>query len=265
MVLFIGSLTRVILFTVYTSLAIVFLLNPSVSKYKVQLFNAKAFMDCSVDNDNNPYTCISSYTMVKIIKIPINILISSAFLFSAFFNIVILLVDLRYIVRHIENIIVNTLIISLISIMGGIQEIKFLSILIACIISMEFMYFYHDFDNDNMSIKLYASIWIIQFMTWFIIILSNIYYIANSYPIPFFIPSFVGVGLFFMFVIRILHFKTYYFYVIPTNKGYGTIDKDEAYYVNWLESWTNIIYLVQRVSMACILFYGSIDYQITYI
>ena len=274
MVLCSGKISKAFLCITYFTISILLITDIKINNFYIQLFQAKSFIDCDVDLDNSTHTCVSAYTLERSIKVPIQTIVASSFALASIFQFCLLVIhqsrDIS-IFKYLDNIIVNSINYFLICIIGGIQEVKFLILLITCVFCIELLYTYHDYNLDTaITSKLCFTLWIIQFCIWIIIFFSTGFYVLNSYPIPTFIPLYVYYGLAFILFIKVFHLRFYY-YLIPKKIGYNQVETHETIknssplYYDWLESWCNIAYLLQRCGLAAIYYYGSKEYHITYV
>lgn len=274
MVLLSGRITKIVIFLIYGVLGSLIILSEKLRNTKIQLFQAKAFLDCDVDNDNDENTCVSSYTLDRSIEIPLQVFVACAYIISSLSYFLMIVVHVNHelsIFKYVDNILSNTIFMFTFALIGGIQEVKFLAILTTCIFTLELLYAYHDFNLDtSITGKLFITIWILQIVIWTTIIVSTALYIVNAYPIPWFIPTYVYIGLTFNIMIRIFHLRFYY-HIIPKKLGYNrvetykTIQQEQPFYIDWSESWTNTMFLLQRISIGMILHFGLNQYKISYI
>jgi hypothetical protein len=274
MVLLSGKVSRFFISLIYIGISILLFISKKIKHHYIQLYQAKAFFDCGVDNDINENTCVSAYTVQRSVKVPLNMVFQAAFIFAAIFNLLILMVHSQHdisIFRYLDNILVNTTTLFIICIVGGIQEVKLLIVISSSILCLEILYAYHDYNLDtSMTTKLAIIMWITQVVIWCTIIFSNITYLMNADGIPIWIPCMVYSGLMFMFLVRFFHIRFYY-HIVPSKIGYEITDTYETikssypYYIDWLESWSNILYVIQRCSMVLFYYLLPSNFEINYI
>lgn len=274
MVLLSGKLSNTILFLLYASATVFLIIEKNFNNYEVQLFQAKSFLDCAVDNDDDKHTCFSAYVLIKSVIAPVHILMITIFCIATVCRIGILIVHQNHslnIFSYVDNIFTNTLVLFVICIVGGIQEVKFLSLITTAVFCVELLYTYHDFFIDSeITTKLYITIWICQCVVWSVIVISTTFYISNSYQLPIFIPCFVYFGLGFNLLYRFFHARFFY-HLVPKKLGYDivetiqSIQNQEPLYLDWFNSWTNILIFIQRSLL--FLFYVLLtkNFKITYV
>ena len=279
MVLFSGKISHLVLFCFYITASILLISESYMSQhhinhYEIELFQAKSFLDCEVDHDNNRNTCVSAYTLVPSIKLPIQIFLTTAFGLAALFRLGMFAVHQNHsfsVFKYMDNVSVNTILIFTMCVIGGIQEVKFISVITIAIFCIELLYAYHDFNLDtSITTSLYITTWILQVTIWFVILLATGFYVVNSHQLPIYIPLYVFIGIGFHIIAKLFHARFFY-HLVPRKIGYDSIKTYETirqtipYYIDWSESWANIIYLLQRGCL--IIFYVLLakDYRIIYI
>lgn len=274
MVLLSGKISNTFLFLLYIAATVLLLMDKGYNTYEIQLFQAKSFLDCAVDNDNDKHTCFSAYNLVRSVIIPVHMLLITIFTVASFCRMGVLLVHHNHdlnIFAYVDGIFINTLVFSLICMLGGIQEVKFLSLVIICEFCIEVLYTYHDFYLDtSVTQKLYVTTWLIQLVLWSIIIISSGFYIANSYQLPIYIPLIVYTSIGLHILTKIFHARFFY-HLVPKKLGYDIVETlnsiriKEPYYIDWLNSWTNILTLLQRGLLLLFYILLSKNYKITYV
>lgn len=268
MFLFVGKVTRFFFSIAYFFYAIIAYLR--IKAYNVRFYHAKSFLDCGVDNDDNPLTCVSSYDLDPSFKMNITTILAGIMFFSGVFQFLLICVGKIHTVnifRYVDNIITNPLLILFVCVLSGIQEIKLLFAIYTGLLAVEFMYAVHDYNVDKGGYKVLFPIWITQLFLGGVLISSLTYYLSNSENLPVSIlVSCIGT-LVLMTILRCFHIQFYY-YTIPNRIAYNAIMSDvkeeEPFLIDWSESWTNLMYFFIRSLVVLSMFLDQ-SHEITYV
>lgn len=216
---------RILEIFLYLSISIALLINRN-TVHRVQIYTSEAYLNCNIDGDNNISTCVSDYGVSESFAVNASyvfgyvLLIGVLFMIASFY---------LFHLRHVGNIIINSIIIICITVICGAQELSVLLLLWINILLYEIGIYSHNTEFwQQPSTSEYTSkskIFILSalhLINWGVIFMYLILYMYNS-PIPNFIPL-LPIFAFTHFIIkRAFHLKYYYGSVLGKFKNNSEI------------------------------------------
>lgn len=294
---FSGKLSQIIKFSCYSVLGGLLVLRRDYA-HRVNVYHGQAFIDCDVDGDNNPDTCLSDFTVISAFRFNAGYVFGAALCLSAIFSLVELLYQKNHMyskVYYLDAIVVNSLMTFGIAVVCGTQEAATLVLLMLNTFMYEAAIYIHDIGFWSSGTFEGFSHWgrisvliLMNFVTWSVILAGLIeYWAKSSSQIPSFIPVLGIFGFVHMLLLRTFHYR-YFYGTVPgkiidvsdkesqklfdnepyntksSQTKYETLLKVNPFVVDWGDSWKNILNLGFRFSVALAFFIGTNTIKITY-
>lgn len=294
---FSGKLSQLIKFTCYSVLGGLLVLKRD-DAHRVKVYHGQAYIDCDVDGDDNPDTCLSDFTVISAIRFNAGYVFGAALCIAAMLSLAELLYHKQHVyskIYYYDAIVVNSLLTFGIAVICGTQEIATLILLMLNTFMYEAAIYVHDmgfwesgtFEGYNHWGRISILI-LLNFVTWVVILAGMIeYWAKSSSQIPVFIPIIGIVGFIHMIFMRLFHYRYFYgtvpgkivdvsdkesqqlFDDKPYNKKasqtkYETLTKVNPFVVDWGDSWKNILNIVFRFIVGLTFIVGTNSIKITY-
>lgn len=285
-----GKVSLLVMSVLYGSLGIMLLTRRDMV-HRVKIFHGQAYIDCSVDGDNDPNTCVSDFTVEKTFNFNAgysfggSLLISSLMsLGQAFFH----KPHMYSTFSYLDSLFGTSLMTFSVAVVTGGQGMSTLILMILNTAMYETGIYLHDkgfWDGQAGDTYNYRGRYLLlvtlNFITLSVNIAALIEYWSVSH-IPTFIPM-VGVAWFIHFIMMRYFTFRYFYATLPTiikkskkeersmfktdDKGvtrYYVISKEDPFAVDWLDSWKGGINLFFKLFVALIFYVGTNTIKITY-
>jgi magnesium-transporting ATPase (P-type) len=292
---FSGKLSQLIKFTCYSIIGGMMVLRRD-DAHRVKVYHGQAYIDCNVDGDNDPNTCLSDFTVLSSFRFNAGYVFGSAFCIAAVLSLVELLKHKQHaysVIHYYDAIIVNSLITFGIAVICGTQELSTLVLLGLNTFMYEAGIYVHDIGYWNSGTFEGYKHWgrisvlmLLNIITWAVILTGLIEYWSKS-NIPKFIPTLGVFGMIHIIMLRIFHYRFFYgtvpgkivdvsdkeaqklfddkpYSTKASQTKYETLVKVKPFVVDWGDSWKNIINLTFRMVIGLVFFVGTNTIKITY-
>jgi hypothetical protein len=258
--------------------------------HRVKIYHGQAYIDCAVDGDSDPNTCVSDYTVEKTFTFNAGYSFGTSLLLSSFFHFVQAAVHEKHHyskVSYLDALLSTSLMTFSIAVITGSQGLSALILMILNTIMYEVGIYVHDMEFwKGLAVEPY------QFRIRYLMLISlnattlgvNVAALIEYWSvshIPVFIPL-IGVSWYLQFIM--LRFFTYrYFYAtLPSiirsaqreersmfKSGdvdrFHAIRKEDQYVIDWFDSWKGGISFFFKIFVTLIFYVGTNAIQITYV
>lgn len=292
---FSGKLSQLIKFTCYSVIGGMLVLRRD-DAHRVQVYHGQAYIDCKVDGDNDPNTCLSDFTVVSSFRFNAAYVFGSAFCISALFSLIELLLHKEHmysVVYYYDAILVNSLLTFGIAVICGTQELSTLVLLALNTFMYEAGIYVHDMGFWKSGTFVGYNHWgrisvliLLNVITWLVILSGLIEYWSKS-DLPKFIPTLGIFGIVHMIMLRTFHYH-YFYGTVPakisrvsdkesqklfdnepynaraSQTKYESLVKVDPFVVDWADSWKNIINFSFRTIIGLVFYIGTNTMKITY-
>jgi len=288
---FSGRGAAVLRATIYFSLGITVFVRRD-DAHRVRLYHGHAYIDCDVDGDNDPNTCLSDFTVVPTSIFNAGYVVGGALLAAAFLGVC----DAIWNTPHrasafvyIDGVLVNAALNFAIAATCGVQE----SLTLALMVLLTGLLYIGVATADRLTwmspARSRTVIADLVFMAsslviWFVILYSLDDYWATSY-LPLYIPCMAAVACVAEFFNR--YFVWSYFHravprslrlVDPEEDAslFGqksnafsvplleSLDRADPYVIDWFDSVRNLSNLIARALVGVLFYFGTNDVTIKY-
>lgn len=293
MIYFSGRISNLIMALAYSVMGALLVLRRD-DAHRVKIYHSRAYINCDVDGDDDPYTCISDYTVVRTFSFNAGYVFGSALVLSTIFALIQMGLQKRHVyssIYYIDTIISNSLMTFAVAVVSGIQGMFPLILMMMNTTMYEAGIYLHDigFWNSpankpyNNKRKLFVLI-LLNFFTLAVIVFAVIDYWSVS-KIPVFIPIVALVWFVHFIMLRFVSFKFFYGTMLTVlkrgikserdsffDKGevgngitkYQLIVREEPFSVDHFDSWKNGINFFFKMTVAATFFIGTNNVKIYY-
>jgi hypothetical protein len=262
--------------------------------HRVKIYHSRAYINCDVDGDDNPYTCISDYTVVRTFSFNAGYVFGSALVLSSLFATMQMGLQKKHVystIYYIDTIISNSQMTFAVAVVSGIQGMFPLVLMMMNTIMYESGMYLHDigfwsspankpYNNKG---KLFVLI-LLNFFTLLVNVFAVIDYWSVS-KIPIFIPMVMLLWFLHFIMLRFVCFR--YFYGTMSailkrglkserdsffDKGgegggitkYQLVVKEEPFSIDHFDSWKNGINFFFKMIIAVTFYIGTNNVKIYY-
>lgn len=261
--------------------------------HRVKIYHQQAYIDCAVDGDDDPYTCVSDYTVVKTLSFNAGYVFGWSLLMSGILSLLQIMFQRNHVystVYYVDTVVSNSIMTFAVAVVTGVQGLSTLILMMMNTIVYELGMYYHDRKywespcdvpyNRRGRFFTYA---LLNLITLSINLAATIEYWHVSH-IPSFIPLIMLVW--FTHFIMLRYFAYRYFYgTLPAvlKKGlkserdtlfekvgetpstkYDIIVKEDSFCIDWHDSWKNAINFFFKMSIGLVFYIGTNNVKITY-
>lgn len=287
--LFAGRLSAAVRAAAYMALSIT-LFTYDGGSHRVKIFHSQAFIDCAVDGDGDPNTCVSDFTVLPSFTFDAAYVFGGAFLAAA-------ACAMHDIIKapgpsralYVESTVADALFGGGIAVVCGTQEVSTLALLVSISAILHGATYAHDqlvwgSPRRARPAPLYAAVFLaVTCIHWSVILVALWDYWARS-SLPLYIPMLGVTGAAHALVTRLQH-ANFYSRVLPSlDPGTGAdteslhgsvitrstptllqrISKTEPTLLAWHDSERHVANAVERVLVAALFLYGSARVDIDY-
>ena len=293
MVYFSGRISNLIMATSYAVMGGLLVLRRDEA-HRVKIYHSRAYINCDVDGDDDPYTCISDYTVVKTFSFNAGYVFGSALVISAILSLIQMGLQKSHVystVYYTDTVISNSLMTFAVAVVSGIQGMFPLILMMMNTTMYEAGIYLHDMgylnslagEPYNNKAKLFVLI-LLNLFTLSVNIFAVIDYWAVS-VIPAFIPMVMLIWFTHFIMLRFVSFRFFYGTTSAIlkrgmkserdsffkNKGdgsditkYQVILKEEPFSIDHFDSWKNGINFFFKMTIAATFFVGTNNVKIYY-
>ena len=265
--------------------------------HRVKVYHGQAYIDCAVDNDDDPYTCVSDYTVIKLFSFNAAYVFGASLILSSIFAIIQMAVQVDHMystVYYVDTMFTNSLMTFAVAVVTGVQSTSTLVLMMLNTIMYETGMYIHDVGfwkssstvpyNRRGRLLIYITL---NFITLAVNLAALIEYWHVS-TIPLFIP--LIMLMWFIHFIMLRYFTFRYFYGTsagimkrglkserislfgegegtPAGEGktrYEVVSREADFAIDWHDSWKNAINFFFKVSVGIIFYVGTNRVKIVY-
>lgn len=255
----------------------------------VKLFYGQAYIDCAVDGDNDPNTCISDFSVKKTFNFNGGYMFGSSLLLSGFFSLLQTFLHKQHHyskILYLDSIFATSLMTFSIAVVIGNRNLSTLLLMVLNTFMYEISIYLHDIgfwtgkiiDPYNFRGR-YILLIVLNGITLGVNIVALIEYWSTS-KIPAFIPV-MGVAWYFHFImIRFFSYRYFYatlpliikkvsreersmFKMDQDLDRYYVIKKEDPYVVDWFDSWKGGINFFFKMLVTLTFYFGTHVFKIT--
>lgn len=261
--------------------------------HRVKIYHSRAYINCDVDGDDDPSTCVSDYTVVRTFSFNAGYVFGSALVISSILAIIQMGLQKNHNysrVYYVDTIISNSLMTFAVAVVSGIQGMFPLILMMMNTTMYEAGIYLHDIGYwkspaskpYNNKAKLFVLI-LLNFFTLSVNVFAVIDYWSVS-AIPVFIPMVMLIWFTHFIMLRFFCFRYFYGTLSAAlkrgikserdsffDKGsetqltkYELIVKEDPYIIDWFDSWKNGINFLFKLTVAATFFIGTNNVKIYY-
>lgn len=288
-----GRISLIIIGIIYFAVGIL-LVKKRDDAHRVEIYHSQAYIDCDVDGDNDPNTCVSDYTVVKTFRFNAGYVFGSSLIISGFFSFLQALLQKNHgysVIYYVDTLISNSIMTFAVAVISGIQGLFILIMMMLNTFMYEMGIYLHDIGywNGNAIVpyhnkKRFLLLVLINLMTLSVNVAALIEYWSVSI-IPFFIPLIMFLWFSHFVMLRFITYKYFYGTLPPVVKRgidkkeselvffkgnvpdmprYDLIRKIEPYVIDWYDHWKYSINLFFKISIGLLFYISTENIKITY-
>ena len=262
--------------------------------HRVKIYHSRAYINCDVDGDNDPYTCISDYTVVRTFSFNAGYVFGSALVLSSIFSIIQMGLQKKHVystIYYADTIISNSLMTFAVAVVSGIQGMFPLILMMMNTTMYESGIYLHDMGFWNSPAnKPYNNrgrlliLILLNFFTLSVNVFAVIDYWSVS-KIPVFIPMVMLIWFAHFIMLRFVSFRYFYGTMLAVLKRgiksermsffdkdeagsgitkYQLVVKEEPFSIDHFDSWKNGINFFFKMTVAATFFIGTNNVKIYY-
>lgn len=259
--------------------------------HRVKIFHGQAYIDCAVDGDNDPNTCVSDFSVEKTFNFNAGYMFGSSLLLSGFFQILQAFLHKSHHysrISYLDSIFATSLMTFSVAVVTGNQGMSSLILMVLNTFMYETGIYLHDIgfwmgkaiDPYNFRGR-YLLLVALNGITLGVNIVALIEYWSVS-KIPAFIPV-IGVSWYIHFIMMRFFTFRYFYATLPsiirkakreersmfkTDQDldrYYAVRKEDQYVVDWFDSWKNGINFFFKMVVSLTFYLGTQTIKITYV
>lgn len=289
-----GRLSLIVLAAAYAVMAGALILRRDTA-HRVKVYHGQAYIDCAVDGDDNPYTCVSDYTVLKLFSFNAAYVFGAALMVSAVFCVIQMGYQRRHeysVVYYADSLLSNSIMTFAVAVVTGVQSSSALLLMAINTVMYEVGMYYHDVgywaaDAGTGACPSSATRFTLYVVLNFITLSVNLVATAEYWhvsAIPAFIPLIMLTWFTHFIMLRFFTFR-YFYGTLPSvlrraadgetaslfksttspPTTYDVVRREDPYSVDWQDSWKNGLNFFFKVAVAAIFFVGTSEVEITYV
>lgn len=259
--------------------------------HRVKIYHSQAYIDCDVDGDNDPHTCVSAFTVIKAFSFNAGYVFGASLVISSILALIQMGLQKNHMysrIYYVDTIISNSLMTFAVAVVTGIQGLFTLILMMLNTIMYEAGIYIHDrgywtgkasepYDNKG---RLFILM-LLNFTTLSVNVAALIEYWHVS-NIPAFIPLIMLTWFSHFLMLRFFTFRYFYGTMSAVLKRglktertlfkgeatelsrYEVVVKEEPFVVDWFDSWKNGINFFFKLVVVLSFFVGTNEIKIYY-
>lgn len=284
-----GKLSLLIMGILYSIVGLL-LVTRRDGAHRVKIFHGQAYIDCAVDGDDDPDTCVSDFTVEKTFNFNAGYVFGSSLLMSGFFHVVQAFIHESHHyskLSYVDALLSTSLMTFCVAVVTGGQGMSTLVLMILNTAMYEIGIYLHDMGfwegkaNDPYNYRgRYLLLVTLNAITLGvnIVALTEYWWVSS---IPVFIPM-IGLTWYLHFIMLRFFSYRYFYATLPSiirkaqreersmfkTDGdltrYYAVRKEDQYVIDWFDSWKNGINFFFKMFVSLTFYLGTNSIKITY-
>lgn len=261
--------------------------------HRVKIYHSQAYIDCDVDGDDDPYTCVSGYTVVKTMSFNAGYVFGSSLVISSILSMIQMGLQKNHDysrIYYVDTIVSNSIMTFAVAVVSGIQGLFTLILMMLNTTMYETGMYLHDkgFWESNAGVQYRNKSRLIVLILLNGITLSvNVAALGEYWSvsdIPSFIPLLTLMWVIHFLLLRFFCFRFFYGTMSSLVKRglkgerdtlfkseggteltrYQVAIKEDPFVVDWFDSWKNGINFFFKMAIALSFYIGTNNIKIYY-